>query len=86
LKTIAQAIYGKLPDASNEKAINCFKKAITLQPGRAIHHLELGRAYLALGEKQKAREEFNTGLALPSTDKDDDDNKGRARATLEKLN
>lgn len=30
LKVLAQAIYGKLPDASNEKAVECFKKAIAL--------------------------------------------------------
>ena len=86
LKALAQTIYGKLPDASMEKAVECFQRAIALQPRRAIHHLELARAYLALGETQKARQELKTGLALPSTDKDDDDNKERARATLSQLN
>jgi tetratricopeptide (TPR) repeat protein len=85
LKALAQAIYGKLPDASNEKAVDYFTRAIVLQPQRAAHHLELGRAYLALAEKQKARDEFNKGLSLPSTEKDDDDNKQRARATLKQL-
>ena len=75
LKALAQAIYGKLPDASNEKAVEYFSKAIALQPRRVAHHLELGRAYLALGEKQKAREKFNKGLSLTSTEKDDDNNK-----------
>ena len=85
LKALAQAVYGKLPDASNEKAVEYLQKAIALQPRRVIHHLELGRAYLALGQTQKARDELNTGLALPSTDKDDDADKQRARATLKKL-
>ena len=85
LKALAQVIYGKLPDASNEKAVEYFTRAIVLQPRRAAHHLELGRAYLALGEKQKARDQFNKGLSLPSTEKDDDDNKQRARTTLEQL-
>lgn len=79
LKALAQAIYGKLPDASNEKAVEYFSKSIALQPRRVAHHLELGRAYLALGEKQKARAQFNKGLSVPSTEKDDDDNKQRAR-------
>lgn len=83
LKALAQAIYGKFPNASNEKAVECFQRAIVIQPRRVIHHLELGRAYLALGEKQKARDELNKGL--PSIDKDDDDNKQRARATLKQL-
>ncbi|HET7239064.1 MAG TPA: tetratricopeptide repeat protein [Terrimicrobiaceae bacterium] len=85
LKTLAQAIYGKLPDASMEKAADCFQQAIAIQPGRAIHHLELGRTYLALGDTKKARQELQTGLALPSTDKDDEDNKQQARATLSRL-
>jgi tetratricopeptide (TPR) repeat protein len=86
LKVLAQAIYGKLPEASNETAVECFKKAIALQPRRLVHHLELGRAYLALGDKAKAREELNQGLSLPSLAKDDDENKQRARATLRALN
>jgi tetratricopeptide (TPR) repeat protein len=85
LKTLAQAIYGKLPDASMEKAAECFQQAIAIQPGRAIHHLELGRTYLALGDTQKARQELQAGLALPSTDKDDDGDKQQARATLSRL-
>ncbi|HEY5778286.1 MAG TPA: tetratricopeptide repeat protein [Terrimicrobiaceae bacterium] len=85
LKGLAQAIYGKIPNASNEKAVECFQRAIELQPRRVIHHLELGRTYLALGEKQKARDELNKGLSLPSIDKDDDDNKQRARVTLKQL-
>jgi tetratricopeptide (TPR) repeat protein len=85
LKALAQAVYGRLPDASNEKAVEYFQKAIALQPRRVIHHLELGRAYLAVGQTQKARDELSTGLALPSTDKDDDEDKQRARATLKKL-
>jgi Flp pilus assembly protein TadD len=85
LKALAQAIYGKLPDASNEKAVEYFTKAIALQPRRVIHHLELGRAYLALGEKQKARDEFTKGISLPSAEKDDENNKVRARAMLKQL-
>jgi len=32
LKALDQAIYGKIPDASNEKAGECFQRAIVLQP------------------------------------------------------
>jgi Flp pilus assembly protein TadD len=85
LKALAQAIYGKVPDASNEQAVECFRKAIALEPRRVSHHLELARAYLALGEKQKARDEFNKGISLPSADKDDEENKSRARKVLKQL-
>jgi uncharacterized protein HemY len=85
LMALAQVVYGRLPDASNEKAIEYFSEAIVLQPRRVAHHLELGRAYLALGEKQRAREQFNNGLSLPSTEKDDENSKQRARASLKQL-
>lgn len=82
LKALAQAIYGKFPAASNEKAVEYFQKAIAIAPRRVLHHVELGRTYLALNEKSKAREEFEKGLALPSFEKDDEETKRRARRTL----
>jgi tetratricopeptide (TPR) repeat protein len=85
LKALAQTVYGKLPEASNEKAVACFSKAIALQPRRVSHHVGLGRAYLALGEKQKARDEFNKAISLPSVDKDDPEDKQRAQAMLKEL-
>jgi tetratricopeptide (TPR) repeat protein len=85
LKALAQTVYGKLPEASNEKAVACFSKAIALQPRRVSHHVELGRAYLALGEKQEARDEFNKAISLPSVDKDDNEDKQRTRAMLKEL-
>ena len=85
LKALAQAIYGKLPDASNEKAVEYFAKAIALQPQRVIHRVELGRAYLAIGKREKARDAFNKGISLPSAEKDDDNNKARAREMLKQL-
>ena len=85
LKALAQTIYGQLPNASNEKAVEYFGRAIALQPRRVAHHLELGRAYLALGDKEKARDEFNKGISLPSVERDDEENKVRARSTLKQL-
>jgi len=85
LKSMGEAIYGKFPAASNEKAAECFQKAVSLDPQQVLHHVELGRAYLALGERDKARVELQKALALPSTGKDDDAGKQRALLALKQL-
>jgi tetratricopeptide (TPR) repeat protein len=82
---IAGVVYGSLPDASNERAVECFEKAIQLRPDRLIHHIELGRTYAQMGRKQEARASIEKGLAMPDRDKDDPETKGRGRATLRKL-
>jgi len=85
LRFLAEAIYGKFPDASNERAAECFEKAIAIQPDRVIHHVELGRTYAALGRKQEALTELKKGLSLPSREKEDNESKDRARKSLAAL-
>lgn len=85
LKTMGQAIYGRFPEASNEKAAEYFQKAVALAPRQVAHHVELGRTYLILGQKEKAREELEKALALPSSAKDDEATKQRARLALQRL-
>jgi len=82
LRFLAQVIYGKFPAASNERAVECFQRAIAIAPGRVVHHVELGRAYAAMGRKEEARAELKKGLSLPSREKDDDQSKDRARQAL----
>ena len=85
LKVIAGIVYGKLPDASNEEAVRFFKKAIAIAPARVLHHVELGRTYLAMGQRNLARESLQQGLRLASREKDDPEAKNRARQALAKL-
>jgi tetratricopeptide (TPR) repeat protein len=85
LRFLAETIYGKFPDASNERAAECFEKAVAINPDRVIHRIELGRAYAALGQKQKAAAEIRKGLALPSREKDDGESKERGRKALAAL-
>ncbi len=85
LRFLAQAVYGKFPDASNERAAECFRKAIAIQPARVVHHVELGRTYAALGRKEEARAELKKGLSLPSREKDDEESKARGRKALAAL-
>ncbi len=85
LRAVAQLVYGSIPPASYDIAVKNFKKAIELAPQRVSHHVELGRTYAALGQKDLARASINKGLALPNREKDDGDTKQRGRAALAKL-
>jgi len=84
-RVLAKVIYGGIPPASNEEAINCFEKAIALKPGRLLHTIELGRTYAQMGRKEDARKSLQKGLAMPNKDFDDPETKKRGRATLAEL-
>ena len=81
-RTLARIVYGKLPDASNEEAVQCFKKAIELDPNRLIHHIELGRTYAQMGMVPEAKEYLKKGLSMPNTGKDDPEMKKRGLESL----
>ena len=85
LRAVVKVVYGGLPPASNEVALKHFRKAVELAPQRVAHHIELGRTYAALGNKEEARTSLNKGLALPNREKDDADTKVRGREALGKL-
>ena len=85
LRAIAKLIYGDVPAASYDDAARSFKKAIELSPQRLAHHVELGRTYAAMGQKELARAELNKGLALANREKDDPATKERAREALKRL-
>ncbi len=85
LKALAQTIYGKFPDASNEKAVEYFRKAVALQPRGILPQIALGRAWLALGKKEKARRHLQAGLALPAVTPDERDAQQRGREALQQL-
>jgi Flp pilus assembly protein TadD len=71
LKGIAELVYGQFPPASTQAAITHFKKAIELNPTRVIHHAEYAKALEALGEKDKAREEWSKVIELKAVDAQD---------------
>jgi Flp pilus assembly protein TadD len=71
LKGIAELVYGQFPPASTQAAITHFKKAIELNPSRVIHHAEYAKALEALGEKEKAREEWTKVIELKAIDAQD---------------
>jgi len=77
--------YGGLPDASYAKAITHLRRAIELEPEELNHHLELGFALAAAGQREEARGAWQQGLALPSRGKHDEPAKLRARTAIAAL-
>jgi tetratricopeptide (TPR) repeat protein len=85
MRGVVKVVYGAIPPASNEEAVRLLRKAVEIAPERVSHHVELGRAYLALGMKNEARAELERGLALPDREKDDPVSKQRAREAMAAL-
>jgi tetratricopeptide (TPR) repeat protein len=71
LKAIAETLYGHLPPASKEKALEYFQKAIAAAPYRIIHHAEYARALEAMGRTQEAKAEWLKVTQLKPSDADD---------------
>jgi len=84
-RALAQVVYGKMPDASNEEAVRYFEKAIALNPNRLMHYIELGRTYAQMDRKEEARRLITKGLGMRETEKDDPETKEKGREILEKL-
>jgi tetratricopeptide (TPR) repeat protein len=85
LKAVAEAIYGKMPAASYEESVRCLGKAAQIEPGNAMFQAELGRAYLAAGHEDKARQALEKSLTLPRRTKDDSVAQERAKQALRAL-
>lgn len=83
-RKFAKLIYGGLPSASYEQAVEYFKKAIDLKD-EIIHHLHLGRTYIAMGEKTQARSELQRVLSMPIIDPDDETHQAEAGMLLRRL-
>ena len=83
-RALAAVAYG-LPPATYEDAVCCFEKAITLNPNRLMHYIELGRSYAQMGRDADARKFITKGLAMPDTEKDDPETKNLGRQILKKL-
>jgi len=84
-RTLAQLVYGKLPDATFADAERCFLKAIELNPRRLVHYIQLGRTYEKMGRTEDARKYLTKGLAMPTVEKDDPETKTLGRDLLAKL-
>lgn len=81
-RKVAEFAYGDLPAATNDDAVRCFRKAISINPGRSVYHVDLGITYGAMDQKEDARRSIEKGLALPTKGKDDPETKKRGREVL----
>jgi len=82
LRGIAQALYGQLPPASKEKAVEYFQKAIAAAPQKIIHHAEYALALEAMGRQQEARAEWLKVKQLKPLDAQDRQYYAQADAKL----
>jgi tetratricopeptide (TPR) repeat protein len=71
LKAIAQTLYGQLPRASKEQAMEYFQKAIAAAPEKIIHHAEFAAALESMGRTKEARAEWLKVTRLKPTDAED---------------
>lgn len=85
LKMFAKVLYGGLPPASNDKAIEFFSKAISLKPGYCNHYLELGITYEELKRYPEAKAQYELALSAPVTAFNDEAHKKEAKERLEQV-
>lgn len=84
-RLLVRLFYGGLPPASVDDAVRHLGKAVELEPDQLQHHLELGFAWLAHGDRERARSAWRAGLALPAREKHDAPAQARARSELNRL-
>ena len=70
--------------ASWPEARRYMEESVANEPGRIVHHLDLAGVYRDMGDKAKARAEYEAVMKLPNTDVNDRHYKGEADAALRK--
>lgn len=85
LKAFAKIIYGGLPPASEEKAVEFMEKAVSIAPDQVEHYLELGKCYEEVDKEDEARKAYEKCIALPATEKYDGQFKKEAKELLDDL-
>ncbi|MBV8482308.1 MAG: tetratricopeptide repeat protein [Verrucomicrobia bacterium] len=85
LKGIAELLYGQMPPASQEKALDDFQKAIELAPNKMIHHFCYGEALAKLGRKDEARAEYQKVLRITPTCREERGYQQKAASGLKTL-
>ena len=83
-RTMANLLYGDLPEASFHESVAYYQRAIALHD--QIHHrLELAKVYLRMDDNVEAQEELKDVLAMQSERRLDDQYKAEAKRLLDGL-
>lgn len=71
--------------ASWKDAVSYMERAVEVDPERLTHRLDLAQIYVSIGEKAKAREQFQRVIDGPRTDVNDPAYKRQAEEALRRL-
>lgn len=82
-RAVVRVVYGGLPDASYEDAVQDFLRAIDARD-RVVHRLEIGRTYLEMGNRAEARVHLERALVLEDDDPSAPRYRDEARELLER--
>jgi len=82
-RTVVDAIYGDLPDASLKQSTRSLKQALSLQK-KSYHHLHLGKTYLRMDREKAARRQFRKALNASGSPLDPEF-KSEARSLLKEI-
>ena len=82
-RTVVDAIYGDLPDASLKQSARSLKQALFLQK-KSYHHLHLGKTYMQMDREKAARRQFRKALAASGSPLDPEF-QSEARALLKEI-
>ena len=77
-RAIVRTVYGGLPEASYEQAVEDFQAAIEIED-RILHRYELARTYAIMDRPEDAREQIDILLDMPEVYYNDADLKAQAR-------
>jgi len=81
-RALAAVVFGGLPKASREEALNLLQRAVELEPEALVHRVELGYAYEELGSIEEARAQWLQSLEMENKAVYDEAARARAREGL----
>jgi tetratricopeptide (TPR) repeat protein len=71
LKAFAETLYGQLPPASKEKAVEYFQRAIAIAPDQIMYRAEYAKALESMGRTQEAKVQWQRVAQLKPTGVED---------------